>query len=171
MKLPDKGRLKAIDDNQYVLTLDYTLKMLNIHERRECGIPVIIEGETGVGKTALLEMLSQLWNYSWLCHWQRQKSNMLLDDVMKKLQGNDDYYKLCGVIMCELYPLPHMSTMYSRPNNLSRKPTPHRKLTQTLWFKSQFDVAVLRHILYLGGMASCMSTFFLCLLTTKSIIT
>lgn len=91
MTLPDKGRLKAIDDNQYVLTLDYTLKMLNIHERRECGVPVILEGETGVGKTALLDMLSQLWNHSWLCHWQRQKSNMLLDDVVKKLQGNNDH--------------------------------------------------------------------------------
>ena len=36
--------------------------MVNIHQRRSCGIPVIIEGETGVGKTALLEMLSILWN-------------------------------------------------------------------------------------------------------------
>lgn len=88
LKLPEKKRLKAIDDKNYVLTLDYTLKMLNIHERRECGIPVIIEGETGVGKTALLEMLSQLWNHSWINQWERQKSNMLLDDVIKKLQGN-----------------------------------------------------------------------------------
>ena len=38
--------------------------MLEIHERMESGIPVIIEGETGVGKTALLEMLSLLWNAS-----------------------------------------------------------------------------------------------------------
>ena len=28
-------------------------------------MPVIIEGETGVGKTFLLEMLSSLWNDSW----------------------------------------------------------------------------------------------------------
>ena len=40
--------------------------MLQIHERMESGIPVIIEGETGVGKTALLEMLSILWNTSLL---------------------------------------------------------------------------------------------------------
>ena len=38
--------------------------MLSIHERRECGIPVIIEGETGVGKTALITMLSKLWNHA-----------------------------------------------------------------------------------------------------------
>ena len=40
--------------------------MLEIHERFECGVPVIIEGETGVGKTALVEMLSILWNDSLL---------------------------------------------------------------------------------------------------------
>ncbi|XP_019857334.1 PREDICTED: uncharacterized protein LOC109585637 [Amphimedon queenslandica] len=57
--------LKLIDDSDYVLTLDFALKMINIHERRECGMPVIIEGETGVGKTALLRMLSKLWNYSY----------------------------------------------------------------------------------------------------------
>ena len=27
------GQLTAIDDSAYVLTMDYTLKMLNIHER------------------------------------------------------------------------------------------------------------------------------------------
>jgi hypothetical protein len=61
---PDTKRIKLIDDKGYVLTLDYFLKMLEIHERMESGIPVIIEGETGVGKTALLEMLSLLWNAS-----------------------------------------------------------------------------------------------------------
>ena len=29
----EDGRLAAIDDSAYVLTLDYTIKMLNIHER------------------------------------------------------------------------------------------------------------------------------------------
>ena len=36
--------------------------MVNIHERKRCGIPVIIEGETGVGKTSLVHMLSVMWN-------------------------------------------------------------------------------------------------------------
>ena len=75
MKL-ENGRLSAIDDSEYVLTLDYTLKMLNIHERFKCGVPVIIEGETGVGKTALLEMLSKLWNQSLLMKWKLQCSRL-----------------------------------------------------------------------------------------------
>ena len=69
-----------------MLTLDYTLKMLNIHERYECGIPVIIEGETGVGKTALIEMLSQLWNYSWFAQWERRKDR-IVESMKKRLGG------------------------------------------------------------------------------------
>ena len=45
--------------------------------RYECGVPVIIEGETGVGKTALVEMLSKLWNQSLLIQWKRQKDQIL----------------------------------------------------------------------------------------------
>jgi len=64
--LDDQGCLIPVDDLAYVLTLDFAVKMLNIHEHAECGLPVIIKGETGVGKTALVEMLSKLWNYSLL---------------------------------------------------------------------------------------------------------
>ena len=69
-------RLKIIDDDNYILTLDYALKMINIHERKECGMPVVIEGETGVGKTELLKMLSKLWNYTWVIQWEEQKKEL-----------------------------------------------------------------------------------------------
>lgn len=72
----ENGKLSVIDDSAYVLTLDYTLKILNIHERFKCGVPVIIEGETGVGKTALLEMVSKLWNQSLLKKWKLQCSRL-----------------------------------------------------------------------------------------------
>ena len=90
-------RLKIIDDNNYVLTLDYALKMINIHERRECGMPVIIEGETGVGKTELLKMLSKLWNYSWEVQWSKQKEELqtLLVDIQKSIIK----YRLIKVII------------------------------------------------------------------------
>ena len=83
----EKEQLSIVDDAAYVLTLDYTIKMLNIHERHECGIPVIIEGETGVGKTALVEMLSKLWNHSLLLEWTKQKDR-LMDFLVRKL-GED----------------------------------------------------------------------------------
>ena len=40
-------------------------------------MPVIIEGETGVGKTALLMMLSKLWNQSLLTEWKRHQGRIL----------------------------------------------------------------------------------------------
>ena len=73
----DNKRLSVIDECSYVLTLDYTIKMLNMHERCKCGVPVIIEGETGVGKTALVEMLSKLWNQSLLHEWKNCQSQLL----------------------------------------------------------------------------------------------
>lgn len=57
---------------------------------------MIIEGETGVGKTALVEMLSKLWNQSLLNQWRRQKDQIL--DFMRRKLGDltvdetmDDY--------------------------------------------------------------------------------
>ena len=52
--------------------------MLKINERRMCGVPVLIEGETGVGKTALIEMLSLLWNNEWKQKWVSVQQNLLL---------------------------------------------------------------------------------------------
>ena len=86
IKLDNQQQLSVINDSEYVLTLDYTIKMLNIHERYMCGMPVIIEGETGVGKTALIEMLSKLWNESLLLEWKRQQEN-ILEFFQKKLSA------------------------------------------------------------------------------------
>ena len=91
--------LRPIVDSNYVLTLDYALKILNIHERYECGIPVIIEGETGGGKTALIEMLSKLWNASWLRRWTLEKER-IIDLISRQVQlvtGKINYHK-CLII-------------------------------------------------------------------------
>ena len=60
--------------------------MLNIHERRECGVPVIIQGETGVGKTALINMLSKLWNHALLKEWRAVKTR-IIDILYHKSSG------------------------------------------------------------------------------------
>ena len=83
--LNDKKRLTAIDDENYVLTFDFTIKMLQIHERYECGEPVIIQGETGVGKTALVQMLSKLWNVSLDMELKRLRER-LLEFLQNKLK-------------------------------------------------------------------------------------
>ena len=91
----DNDRLAVVDKFAYVLTLDYTIKMLDIHERFKCGIPVIIEGETGVGKTALVEMLSRIWNHLLLLKWDDEQAR-LLDFIRKRLNvtSNLDAYQV-----------------------------------------------------------------------------
>ncbi|XP_029417237.1 E3 ubiquitin-protein ligase RNF213 isoform X2 [Nannospalax galili] len=49
-------------DETYELTTDNMLKILAIEMRFRCGIPVIIMGETGCGKTRLIKFLSDLRN-------------------------------------------------------------------------------------------------------------
>uniref|UniRef100_A0A3Q4I151 RING-type E3 ubiquitin transferase n=1 Tax=Neolamprologus brichardi TaxID=32507 RepID=A0A3Q4I151_NEOBR len=47
-------------DETYELTTDNILKMMAIHMRFRCGIPVIIMGETGCGKTRLIKFMCEL---------------------------------------------------------------------------------------------------------------
>ncbi|XP_030632557.1 E3 ubiquitin-protein ligase rnf213-alpha-like [Chanos chanos] len=47
-------------DESYQLTLDNVLKILAIHMRFQCNIPVIIMGETGCGKTRLVQFMCDL---------------------------------------------------------------------------------------------------------------
>lgn len=57
-----KGMMeKGFDpDPTYELTADNVMKMLAIHMRFRCGIPVVIMGETGCGKTRLVRFLCAL---------------------------------------------------------------------------------------------------------------
>ena len=91
-------RLAVIDDCNYVLTLDYTIKMLNIHERYSCGVPVIIKGETGVGKTALVEMLSRLWSNALLHLWNKERGTIIdtIRDLMSiRVEDSLENYQTC----------------------------------------------------------------------------
>ena len=47
-------------DPTYELTTDNVLKLLAIHMRFRCGIPVVVMGETGCGKTRMVEFMSKL---------------------------------------------------------------------------------------------------------------
>ncbi|XP_065845291.1 E3 ubiquitin-protein ligase rnf213-alpha-like isoform X3 [Oscarella lobularis] len=51
-------------DPTYELTLDNVIKMLAIEMRFRCGIPVVIMGETGCGKTRLIKYLCSLGDTS-----------------------------------------------------------------------------------------------------------
>jgi hypothetical protein len=64
LEVPLQEVTQCIDDRGFILTLDFTMKLLNIHERVSCRVPCLLEGETGVSKTALTKMYSILRNSS-----------------------------------------------------------------------------------------------------------
>ena len=53
----DSNKRKMFQD--YVLTMDNFFKMCLIIMREKCEIPCVIEGESGVGKTALIRFLAE----------------------------------------------------------------------------------------------------------------
>ncbi|XP_063296796.1 E3 ubiquitin-protein ligase RNF213-like [Pelobates fuscus] len=73
-------------DETYELTLDNILKILAIKMRFRCGIPVVIMGETGCGKTRLIKFLCQL------CKGFAETENMKLVKVHGGT-GADTIYK------------------------------------------------------------------------------
>ena len=78
-------RLQCIDENRFVLTLDFVLKLLNMHVRVACRIPCIIEGETGVSKTALTKMYSILKNSS-LSKKMKEETHTALQFIVQNLR-------------------------------------------------------------------------------------
>jgi von Willebrand factor type A domain len=118
----DDGRadcLQCIDDHKFILTLDFTIKLLLIHERVECRTPCILEGETGVSKTALTKMYSILRN-TVLIEQAKAWKGAVFEDILQYLkhQGFDvpiennafqslqkinfDQHSDCAEIMIEL---------------------------------------------------------------------
>jgi len=54
--------MKAINERKFILTENVAYKLFHIHERKLTKLALIIEGETGVGKTFLLKFYSSLLN-------------------------------------------------------------------------------------------------------------
>lgn len=53
---------QIMNETKFILTENFTYKLFHIHERKLTKLPLIIEGETGVGKTFLLQFYSLLLN-------------------------------------------------------------------------------------------------------------
>jgi len=57
--LSDTSKMwNIIKQQRYVLTPDFALKLLILNERRKVGLNVVLSGDTGVGKTELLNLYS-----------------------------------------------------------------------------------------------------------------
>ncbi|ELU09101.1 hypothetical protein CAPTEDRAFT_223578 [Capitella teleta] len=101
-------------DQSYELTNDNVKKILAIHMRFRCGIPVIIMGETGCGKTRLIKFLCdlhcppgvQLRNMILLkVHGGTTKSDLkkALDEAMRTAKSNRAEYgfNICTVLFLD----------------------------------------------------------------------
>jgi ABC-type uncharacterized transport system fused permease/ATPase subunit len=69
--------VECLQELNYVLTPDFTMKMLNISECMDCKSPLVISGETGVGKSFLIEAVSRLWNLSAINSIRELQSSLL----------------------------------------------------------------------------------------------
>ena len=89
----DNKSLLSIIDN-YVITNDNFRKMILLYYRIKANIPVIIMGDTGCGKTALIKKLNQLLNNGKetviIINIHPGINDKKLSDIMKK---NDDIAK------------------------------------------------------------------------------
>ncbi len=47
---------RQLMDGRYVLTGDNLMKMMAIYVRIQCGVPVVLMGECGCGKTMLIQL-------------------------------------------------------------------------------------------------------------------
>lgn len=83
----DLGTIAAVDEHRFVLTLDFTMKMLCMHERIECRVPCIMEGETGVSKTALTRMYFILKNLSCMSAQMQDVDNERLRVTVDQLRN------------------------------------------------------------------------------------
>lgn len=53
---------QVIDQTKFILTENFAYKLFHIHERKLTKLPLIIEGDTGVGKTFILNFYSLILN-------------------------------------------------------------------------------------------------------------
>ena len=97
-------------DSNYVFVSDNYIKMIRILLNIESNIPVILMGETGVGKTKLLEILSKLYGKSHF-EWETlqihagttdQKIVSFIDEITKKKNMNGNPNEKTWVFLDEI---------------------------------------------------------------------
>ena len=86
---------QIMEEKKFILTENFAYKLFHIHERKLTKLPLIIEGETGVGKTFLLKFYSSLLNASYIKDPSRNSINphivqnanqWLLETIEKRIE-------------------------------------------------------------------------------------
>ncbi|CAM4768543.1 unnamed protein product [Rotaria magnacalcarata] len=83
---------KIMNDTKFILTESFAYKLFHIHERKLTKLPLIIEGETGVGKTFLLLFYSSLLNANII-------NGSLEDNISPRIRERTSIWLLHNVII------------------------------------------------------------------------
>ena len=110
----DKLKQICVDAGNYIFVCDNFIKMVRILLNIEAKIPVILMGETGVGKTKILEMLSILYGKG-KQNWKKKEIHAgttneeivsFIDDIIKehnkKMKNNKEENELTWVFFDEI---------------------------------------------------------------------
>ena len=71
-----------MDENKFILTENFVYKIFHIHERKLTQLPLIIEGETGIGKTFLLNFYAALLNAN---IYHSHQNNVLVPRITERV--------------------------------------------------------------------------------------
>lgn len=100
------GRLPGINEEGFILTVDFLMKMLLINERVNCRALCIIMGETGISKTKVTKTLFALKNHCHAVSLQQKRLSEILEWTAK---GTKDSYSalsyFCSWLRIPFYPL------------------------------------------------------------------
>ncbi|CAM4822618.1 unnamed protein product [Rotaria magnacalcarata] len=79
--------MKVIHETKFILTENFAYKLFHVHERKLTKLALIIEGDTGVGKTFLLKFYSLLLN-------SKTTSDPLQKSIIPKISENSHEFLL-----------------------------------------------------------------------------
>lgn len=88
-----KRKLKGLVElNNIVFTLDNVIKLILIYMRLRCNLPVLLMGETGVGKTSLVEYLAKIIDAE--CITMNIHAGITEDEIISVVQSAQEKAKV-----------------------------------------------------------------------------
>ncbi|CAF4809523.1 unnamed protein product, partial [Rotaria sp. Silwood2] len=92
--------MNIIHETKFILTENFSYKLFHLHERKLTKLALIIEGDTGVGKTFLLKFYSLLLN-------SKNKGDSRQGNIFPKILENSNEF-LLNIIEKMVEPQPNV---------------------------------------------------------------
>ncbi|CAF4639261.1 unnamed protein product [Rotaria sp. Silwood1] len=96
--------MKILNETKFILTENFAYKLFHVHERKLTKLALIIEGDTGVGKTFLLKFYSLLLN-------SKSTGGSLQGNIISKILENSNQF-LLSIIETIIEPQPKILNVF-----------------------------------------------------------